>query len=138
MPWEIARASSLLHDRTLDLYTKTGDVLAYSAHLILAPDYNVGFAILAAGNDTVTVRSLLAEVVAAALFPALEKAARQQAHSKYAGTYKGTDDSGVEFEVMLATQPGLPGLKVEKWQVNGIDTFAQLTGVQADELDVRL
>ncbi|KAK5168278.1 uncharacterized protein LTR77_006847 [Saxophila tyrrhenica] len=124
MPWEIFRVPGLLNDHDFDLYTKTGDVLDYSSHLILSKEYNVGFGMLVAGNDTTTTRSLLAEVITPILFPALEKIARAQAHEKYAGTYKSTGD--VDFEVELTTDAGKPGLRVVKFASNGTETFPGL------------
>lgn len=53
--WEIFRVPDLLNDHDFDLYTKTGDLFSYSSHLLLSQDYNVGFIILTAGNDTGTV-----------------------------------------------------------------------------------
>ncbi|MGI4850209.1 MAG: hypothetical protein ACRYGK_19035 [Janthinobacterium lividum] len=124
-PWEIFRVPDLVNDHGFDLYTKTGDVLAYSSHLILSPAHNIGITILAAGNDTTTTREVLAEIVTAALFPAVEKAARSQAEETYAGTYKSTD-AEIDTEIVLTTQRGRPGLFVKKWTVNGTDTLEQL------------
>ena len=90
MPWEIFRVPDMT-DHVVDLYTKTGDVFSYSSHLVLSPDYNIGFIVLAAGNDTTSVVEQLGDTISEAIFPALEKAARQQAHDQYAGTYKSTD-----------------------------------------------
>jgi CubicO group peptidase (beta-lactamase class C family) len=128
MPWEIYRIPDLLHDHSFDLYTKTGDVLDYSSHLLLAEDWNIGIVILAAGNDTTTTRTLLAEVITTTIFPALEYAARRQAQANYAGTYTSSDSDSIE----LVTQAGKPGLKIASWTINGTDTWSALFGEGTD------
>lgn len=134
LPWEIFQVTDLT-DHVIDLYTKSGDVFDYASYFILSPDYNVGFIVLAAGNDTTELTELLADVVTEAIFPALETATRQQAQATYAGTYKSTE-KGVDSEIILTTQPGKPGLKVEKWLSNGTDTLAVL--YESSEIDIRM
>ena len=69
-PWEIIRdVVSDPNGRVVDYYTKSGDVGLYASILALAPDYNIGFGILAAddsGASTVSV-SLLADLIGDAL-----------------------------------------------------------------------
>lgn len=134
MPWEIFRVPDMT-DHVFDLYTKAGDVFSYSSYLVLSPDYNTGFIVLVAGDDTTNVAALVADTVTAAIFPALEEAARQQAHEKYAGTYRSAEKD-LDTEIVLLTQSGLPGLKVDRWISNGTDTLDILEGTT--KLDIRL
>ena len=46
-PWEIRRVVLPSENRIIDVYTKTGDIFAYSSIIALIPEYNVGFSILA-------------------------------------------------------------------------------------------
>ena len=47
VPWEIRRVVLPSENRIIDVYTKTGDIFAYSSIIALIPEYNVGFSILA-------------------------------------------------------------------------------------------
>ena len=136
MAWEIWRVPDLT-DHVFDLYTKAGDVFTYSSYLVLSPDYNVGFVVLAAGNDTTKVVEVLSDTIAATIFPALETAGREQAQEKYAGVYKSAEES-VDSSITIKTQPGQPGLIVEKWISNGTNMQVFLTGHLGDKTDIRL
>ncbi|KAE9386343.1 beta-lactamase/transpeptidase-like protein [Gymnopus androsaceus JB14] len=75
-PWEIIRTS--VDGRVVDLYTKSGDVGAYSSVLVIIPDYNAGFATLAAGGDAIQVSAVTADLIIDAFLPALEQAAENK------------------------------------------------------------
>lgn len=139
MPWEIWRAPNLVTDHLLDLYTKSGDLGLYSTLIVLSPDYNVGFVVLVAGNESTTVTELISDTVAATIFPALERTAQQQAQAKYAGTYTSTE-KGVDSKIELSTQQGLPGIHVDTWISNGTDITKALAEFVGDPagLDIRL
>ena len=138
MPWEILRAINLT-DHVFDLYTKSGGLYAYSSYLILSPNYKVGFVVLAAGDDNSAVVEQIADTVVAAIFPALEDQARQQAQEKHAGTYNSTEE-GLESSIALTTQAGEPGLKVEQWISNGTNVALPLAGLYGagSAVDIRL
>lgn len=136
-PWEIFRVNDLGNHR-FDLYTKSGDLFSYSSMLILSPDHNVGFAILAAGNDTTNTVQYLSDTVVAGLFPAIEETARLQADAAFAGRYASSDPA-VNSSVVLTTQKDSPGLIVESWISNGTDFFLPLkVALKSTAIDVRL
>ena len=51
-PWEIHRVVVPSTKRVVDLYTKSGGIGAYTSKLILIPDFDVGFSILAASHGS--------------------------------------------------------------------------------------
>lgn len=138
MPWEILRIPNLV-DHTFDLYGKSGDVFSYSSMFALARDWEVGFVILAAGNDTTVAVAALSDVLTHTIFPALEDTARSQAHKKFAGTYVSSE-AGVNSSITLTTLPGEPALVVESWISNGTDFKAVIADFEsaADGVDIRL
>lgn len=138
MPWEIYRVSDLT-DHVLDLYTKSGDLYAYSTYIVLSPDYNIGFAILGTGDDISSTVEQLTSTITAGLFPAVGNATRQQADAKYAGTYTSAD-AELNSTLTISTQPGKPGLVVSGWISNGtsIDIpLSQFLG-ESEGYDIRL
>jgi len=138
MPWEIVRIPNLV-DHTFDLYGKSGDVFSYSTMFALARDWEVGFIILAAGNDTTTAVSALSDVLTHTIFPALEDTARSQAQEKFAGTYVSSE-VGMNSSITLTTLPGEPALVVERWISNGTDFKAAIAAFESatEGVDIRL
>ncbi|KAH8646036.1 beta-lactamase/transpeptidase-like protein [Tricladium varicosporioides] len=110
-PWEIQRVQ-LPSSRIVDVYTKNGVIGAYASYMILIPDYDVGFTILAAGVGTNA--DVLAGFIADSFLPALEEASRTQAAKTYAGTYK----SGAST-FTLTTDATVPGISLSNWINNG-------------------
>ena len=142
-PWEIYQA--LGTNKTTWMYTKSGDLGAYSGYLVLLPDYDAGFTILAAGESASSVSRVLADVAATAFVPTLELAARTEASQNLAGEYVGsfaneTGNGNDTFEIVLEIDDG-PGLNMLNYTVNGVDmraAFAQLSKVEREELQMRL
>lgn len=134
-PWEIL---SFGNERPIDLYTKSGDIGTYSCVLSLDPDHNAGFVLLGAGNSTHVSLALASDLVAESLLPALEKAAKTQAHARLAGTYAlRTGNSSIT----ITTDDG-PALVVTSWVNNGTNMFPSymvLKGItDPSMLDIRL
>ncbi|GME48623.1 beta-lactamase-like 1 [Neofusicoccum parvum] len=128
-PWEIASTripldatSSSSATTRVDLYTKTGNVGAYSGHIGLDPDRDWGYVVLGAGPASGAPVFYLADLAARTFAPAFEAAARAQAAQRYAGTYVG----GGNGTLTLAVRPGAPGLAVTAWTANGVDVLAAL------------
>ncbi|KAE9404879.1 beta-lactamase/transpeptidase-like protein [Gymnopus androsaceus JB14] len=117
-PWEIIRTS--VDGRVVDLYTKSGDVGAYSSMLVIIPDYNAGFANLAAGGDASQVSAVTADLIIDAFLPALEQAAREQAMAKLAGSYRSFD---LNSSIELSIDAGKPGLGIKSFISNGSDVI---------------
>jgi hypothetical protein len=125
-PWEIRRFSLPPNARLVDLYTKTGDLPGYSSILVLISDWDLGFVVMTAGGVAVTQDvDVLADIVADALLPAIEVAAREETDANLAGSYSSADGSSL----VLATDPGKPGIGVTSW-ISGInDTDMLTTGI---------
>jgi len=106
---------------------------------VLAPDYRVGFVVLAAGNHTTATVEYLADSVAASVFPAVEDTARAQAQETFGGTYTSAV-AGLASNITFATRPDQPRLVVESWYSNGTDFLLAIAGVEGATagVDVRL
>ncbi|KAG9233380.1 beta-lactamase/transpeptidase-like protein [Amylocarpus encephaloides] len=115
-PWEIQRSKVGPSGRIVDLYSKNGKLGAYGGYMILVPDYNVGFTILAAGAGANI--DVLAGFIVDVFLPALEEVARTQASQLYAGTYNSSQ-SGDNSTFTLTTDANMPGLELVSWLNNG-------------------
>jgi hypothetical protein len=101
------------------MYTKGGHFGQYTSELILLPEWDVGYNVLASGQQVTlavdTVSNIVAEVVVAA---ALDAAAAVEANAMYAGMYVSSDGDSITLEV----DDG-PGLLISKWTWNGTDAM---------------
>ncbi|RJE25784.1 Beta-lactamase [Aspergillus sclerotialis] len=116
-PWEIY---SIPEPRTIDLYTKSGDISAYSAMIALSPDHDVGFTIMSSGpspSPSGATRSI-PNLIVQDLISALEDAAKEEADHRFSGTY--ALKHGKNSSITLVTDEG-PGLKVTSWMNNNED-----------------
>jgi hypothetical protein len=101
-PWEIFRVPT--KRGVIDLYTKRGDLGVYAGIIVLCPDYDIGFTILsAAARESIADASVtvLADIITQTFLPAVEAAAKDNAASTFAGTYKATNaiNSSITFIV---------------------------------------
>ena len=129
--WEIVRiglplSTGTTATRVVDLYSKAGGIGAYGGLLMLSPDHDIGFAILAAGPSPGFPGQVpvLTELALDTWMPAAEAAAREEARSKFAGKYGGPNNSSVT----LALDPARPGLVIQSWFLNGLDLL-QILGL---------
>lgn len=142
-PWEIYQA--LGTNKTTWMYTKSGDLGAYSTYLVLLPDYDAGFTILTAGAKSTSISRILADIAATTFVPAMESAVKEEADSQYSGEYTASVPNAAgnrtdTFEVVLKTDD-IPGLLITNYTVNGVDmraAFAALSKITADQLQIRL
>lgn len=118
-PWEIYTIPT---SRAVDVYTKSGDLGSYSSMTGLSPDHGVGFTILAAGNDTTTVVEALTQAMMQKLVPALDAAAKEEAVSRFTGTYAHNNSNSS----ITVTTDGGPGLKVDDWVNDSVDMIATI------------
>lgn len=135
-PWEIYKAP--LTERNVWMYTKGGDVGAYSTNFVLLPDYGIGFTVLAAGGeDPHQVQTIVSDIVAEIGVPAFQKAAKEEAESVYAGTYHGigSGTAANENDVLVLAVDSNSGLLVSSWSINGTDV---VSAYRAEGLQVRL
>lgn len=129
-PWEIIRYVHPSTEKVTDLYMKLGDSAFYGGSLVLIPDYNAGFSILAASSEAIRSNATLAilDKVAAAIIPAFEAQAAAEAAQKIVGTYSSPDlnlNSSVTISFKESTVEGISlGLSVSSWISNGTDVLA--------------
>jgi hypothetical protein len=132
-PWEILRAP-LASGRMSWMYTKGGHYGQYTSEIILLPDWDIGYNVLASGQQVSlavdTVSNIVAEVVVGA---ALDAAAAAEANTTYAGTYNSTDGSSITLEV----DDG-PGLLVSNWTWNGTDALAIYAALSAGDPEANI
>ncbi|KAJ5717069.1 hypothetical protein N7488_002715 [Penicillium malachiteum] len=136
-PWEIF---SYQEGRTIDLFAKMGNIVAYGASMGLSPDHNAGFSVLVAGPNPALASStltMLTDLVAKNLISGLEAAAKDEA-KKFTGTYV---DTSANSSITLVIDSG-PGLSVTSWinnDVNMLQTVQTLYQVPTlADLSVRL
>lgn len=130
MPFEIFRMEVPISldsnkTRTVDIYSKNGGLGGYSSWLLLSPEHEIGFTILAAspvlGGGAVL---MLSELALAAWIPAAEAAARDAASTNIAGHF--TADDGLNSSLSLEMVPGYKGLRVAELIYNGTDIMSLL------------
>lgn len=115
-PWEIKRLQLSSSGQWVDFYTKDGKLGAYASYLVLIPDYDVGFTVLAAGFSTNA--DVLVGLAVDAYFESLEEAARTQAAPKFTGQYT-VKGGQVNSSFTLTSEAGSPGLELVNWISNG-------------------
>lgn len=132
MPWEIFRTTTLLPDtdRGITLVTKAGALFAYVSHIVLMPEYDLGFTILVAGDSEAL--SWLDNEVITTVVNGVEKVARDQTKQKYSGFYKSPNlNSSLNLEV-----DGSSGLVVQSWISNGTDFLREFTHLMTGKREV--
>jgi hypothetical protein len=140
-PWEIVRVTSA-NGRNFDLYTKSGDLGSYSSYLILSPDHNVGFAVIATamgGGATHVLASNLANALVSTVMPAVEGAAREEAKNSFGGEY-AFKQANATLKITTDDRPGM-GLQFVAGGVPFYETLSAATGQKLPkgaELSLRL
>jgi hypothetical protein len=124
-PWGIRRiqlAKETQPHRTLSVLTKAGTFRKYTAFITLLRDFNLGFTIMMAGTPAIS-NFFGADLLGAALIPAYDAVARDEADKKYSGTYvaRSTSSNGTfgNSSLTISTDPNKPGLGVGPWTSNG-------------------
>jgi hypothetical protein len=122
----------------IDVYTVYDNFGLYSSYFGLVPDYNVGFAILAA--DTVSNADLNAhaDIVGEAIIEALIEMSISNAGAAFSGSYTA---SGLNSSISVSVDT-LPGMIINSFISNGTDfreTLATLYNVDdKNALSMRL
>ncbi|KEF51238.1 uncharacterized protein A1O9_12741 [Exophiala aquamarina CBS 119918] len=106
-----------------DLYTKSDNLGIYSSLLILSPDYDFGFTIMAAGLNNLDTAQAVGQLLVDQFVPAVVNAARAEADSNYAGTYISSNRA-LNSSIRLSTIPSQLGLSISSWISNGTDMLA--------------
>jgi hypothetical protein len=124
-PWGVRRiqlAKETQPHRTLSVFTKAGTFRKYTAFLTLLRDFNLGFTIMMAGTPAIN-NFFGADLLGAALIPAYDAVARDEADKKYSGTYvaRSISFNGTlgNSSLTISTDPNKPGLGVGLWTSNG-------------------
>lgn len=107
--------------RSLSVYTKAGTFRKYTAFVTLLKEYKLGFTIMLAGTSPLN-NFMLADMMGAALIPAYDEAARDEANDIYSGIYVSQGSSGMpNSSLVITTDPKKPGLGITSWTSNGTD-----------------
>lgn len=125
-PWEIMRYTHPSTGKVTDIYTKLGDSGDYSGFLVLIPDYQAGFSILASStsSERSTVIAEIADIVFNAILPGLEAQAAVEAESKLGGVYTSTGPVNSSVSLAFNNSAGAaPGLHITSWISNGTDVL---------------
>lgn len=120
-PWEIFKAPI---NRTMWMYTKSGDLGLYSNNLILLPEYDIGISILTAGIEAPATSRILSDIVTTSFVPAFEQAAKEEAVGTHVGVYT---DEKTNSSMRLDVLEDEPGLKITEWTFGGVDVFSLLS-----------
>ncbi|KAF5577067.1 beta-lactamase-like 1 [Fusarium pseudoanthophilum] len=131
MPWEIRRTYIPLGrsgTRVVDLYTKNGAIGLYTAIIVLSPEHDIGYVALMAGTNRAYLLSYLPDLIAEALLPAAETAARDNSVKRFAGTFKGP-----KSQLTVAMEDTL---MVRNWTRGGVGVMAMQAALTWPGLDV--
>ena len=107
--------------RSLNVFTKAGTFRKYTAFLTLLKEFNLGFTIMMSGMTTIN-NFMIADMLGAALIPAYDAAARDEADQLYSGIYVSNGPTSMpNSSLIITTDPEKPGLGVVSWTSNGTD-----------------
>jgi hypothetical protein len=119
-PWEILTFTDQNTSQITDLYTKSGSLGAYSSILVVSPDYEIGFTVLAAGAEALDTAQSVMQLLTDTFLPAVIETAQEEANYNYAGTYWSAAPD-LNSTLTLITRPLQPGLSISEWISNGTD-----------------
>jgi hypothetical protein len=135
-PWEIGRTNTLTPDnRTLDVYTKTGDLGQYHAVIALIPDYDLVVSVICAGAEVSrepASRTIILTTALRALIPALDQASRAEASSN---AYTGTFTSASTNSTLSLTTDSGPGLVISSLSIRGFNALSQFSSYTLSALE---
>jgi CubicO group peptidase (beta-lactamase class C family) len=114
-PWEIFKGT--LPGKSTWMFTKGGDLGKYSTKFALLPDYDAGFTVLTAGDDANNIATIMSNIIAEIVIPALQRAAREEARHVYAGIYQDITTN----DTLVIGLDNNPGLLITEWKSNGAD-----------------
>ncbi|KAI1266985.1 beta-lactamase/transpeptidase-like protein [Xylariaceae sp. FL1019] len=117
--------------RWITAYNKAGRISDYSSVLAIIPDYDIGIAVLLAGNLPANANFGLLDTIGEVLIPAVEEAARAEAGSIYSGHYTFANTSQLNSSMTIDTDDQ-PGLGVSQWFSNGTDFLWTSTVLQQE------
>lgn len=135
LPWEIVLAPNT--SSRLWMYTKYGNLGAYSSYIILIPDLGMGVSVLTAGVASLPAAQGMSNIISSIMVPAMEQVAKEEANTTYSGTYRSANGS-----ITILTDNG-PGLLVQNdtftWNGSNMgSTVAILDRVNNNPFEIRL
>jgi hypothetical protein len=122
--------------RALTAFVKSGAFQDYSSFITLMPQFNLGFSIMLAGKAPLS-NFEIADFIGAAIVPAYDAAARNEAGLIFAGTYvsahTGTNgtSSNASTSITVTVDPAKPGLGITSWISNGTNMIDLAVKVQS-------
>ena len=125
-PWEIFRVK--VNGQSVDAYSKSGDWGVYSTAFILVPQYDFGVTLLTARDPagaapTKDLRTDFPNEIFAVILPVLDRIAKEQALSNFAGSYI---DPKTNSSVVVGTDSQNSGLLITSWFSKGVDLLGLL------------
>lgn len=133
MPWGLRRlrmgASGNPH-RTVTAFSKAGGIGDYSSVISILPELNIGMTVMIAGTNTAGVAWGMADYLGAVLLPGFDAASREDANSRFSGTYQADPASNLNSTLVVDTDPARPGLGVATWLSNGTNMIPMALALQ--------
>lgn len=123
----------------IDVYSKRGEVGLYSAYLSLVPDFNIGYAVLAADTTGAPDLNAYVDVIGDVMQEALFKTAALQAQEAFAGSY-GPVQSGLNssMNIKVDAEPGMTVTSLVNNGVDVVDAIARRKGITGSAVSFRL
>ena len=122
-PWEIIPYPPSARYPTI-MYTKAGDLGAYSSIIALLPDFGVGFTVMTAGSRASAASRELSDMLSATFIPALQSATAEQAIS-YTGNFTDTTTNST-ISVVLTHSAESPTLTLQTWTYNNTNLLSAI------------
>ncbi|KAI3333500.1 beta-lactamase/transpeptidase-like protein [Ustulina deusta] len=119
-PWGVRRLP-LSQNSTYQFattFTKLGSIGKYSALLAVIPDFDIGFAVTAAGELPAALVTDIADTLSDTYLPTMQGIARVQANATYSGTY---ESATANSSLTISVEAARPGLGVGPWISNGVN-----------------
>lgn len=116
-PWEILRLPTSNH-KVVDMYTKFGSTPGYDSLFTLVPSWDVGFTVLSAGKQSSSTTHMLGNLVTSTLLKAIEDSAKEEAETKFAGTYRAERGNS---SITLSALDSSLGIKITSFISHGKD-----------------
>lgn len=114
-PWEIRYMPSSVTKRTIQYYTKQGDLNGYHAAMVLSPEHELGWVVLTAGPSDSTapdIRVGLMDAFNDLFIPAAERRSRVEAQENFSGKCVDKESNSSVTITAEHGEEGRPGLGI--------------------------
>ncbi|KAI0144405.1 beta-lactamase/transpeptidase-like protein [Xylariaceae sp. FL1272] len=103
-------------------FNKLGSMGKYSALLAVIPDFDIGFAVMGAGELPAALMLSIADTLSNTYLPTVLAVARAQADATYTGSYRYmSSNTTLNSSITISVDASHPGLGVSSWISNGTD-----------------